>query len=46
MAPLITCDDCEKEVVLIVCDVMDGIDPNESIPEELECVELIGCLKA
>ena len=46
MAPMIACDDYEKEIVLIVCDVMGSIDPDESIPEMLECVVLEGCLNA
>ena len=45
-APIIACNDREKEIVLIVCDVMGGIDPNESIPEVLECVVLEGYLNA
>jgi hypothetical protein len=44
MAPVIMCDDCEEEVILIMCDVMSGIDSDESIPEALESVELEGCL--
>jgi len=46
MAPIIACDDREKEIVLIVHDVMGGIDPDESIPKVLERVALEGCLNA
>jgi len=44
MAPVIMCDDREEEVILIMCDVMSGIDSDESIPKALESVELEGCL--
>jgi len=45
-APMIVCDDHKKEIVLIVRDVIGSIDPDESIPEVLECVALEGCLNA
>ena len=46
MAPLIMRDNREEEEVLILCDIMGGINPDESMPEAPECVELEGCLDA
>ena len=44
MASVITCDDREEEVILIMRDIIGGIDSDESIPKVLESVELEGCL--
>jgi hypothetical protein len=44
MAPVITCDDCEEKVILIMCDVISGLNSDESISKVLESVKLEGCL--
>ena len=45
-APLITYNNCEKEIVPILCDIMGGINPDESISKMLEHIKLKGHLNA